>query len=93
MKLVELLDKAMKTGDILYCKDYRRGIRYNARTGQFVWCSLNSGEFDYNIVWKYGFDSCEDDVVVLTSTLLNSDKWRLFSYKQTVKKYKESLKR
>lgn len=64
MKLVELLDSAIKTGNIIYEKDTTIGIRYDKQSRYFLWCDVSTG----NTTGKN---------VMLNKALIESDEWFL----------------
>lgn len=70
MKLVELLDEAMKTGNILYSENSELSMRYCKDIGGFMSCDLESGEFISEINGVAG--CCR---VLLTGNILESDDW------------------
>lgn len=64
MKILELLDLAIKTGNIVYEKDSTIGIKYDKQSGYFLWCDALTG----NTTEKH---------VMLNKALIESDEWFL----------------
>lgn len=72
MKIVELLDMAMKTGDIIYVSGWALGMRYNKDNDCFIWCNPCTGQFN-----KSRRDLTGLHRVILCGKILNQDKCML----------------
>lgn len=68
MKIVELLDTAMKTGDIIYVPGWVLGMRYNKNNDCFIWCNPCTGQFN-----KSRRDLTGLHRVLLCGKILNQD--------------------
>lgn len=80
MKLVELLDKAMETGNILYSENSELSMRYCKDIDCFMSCDLESGKFISGI---NGVNGCS--MVLLTGNILESDDWVLIICSNSIK--------
>lgn len=72
MKIVELLETAMKTGDIIYVSGWALGMRYNKDNDCFIWCNPCTGQFN-----KSRRDLTGLHRVILCGKILNQDKCML----------------
>ena len=68
MKIVELLDVAMTTGDIIYVSGWTLGMRYNKDNDCFIWCNPCTGQFN-----KSRRDLTGWHRVLLCGKILNQD--------------------
>lgn len=75
MKLVELLDEAIKIGSILYNKDTEISIRYCEDIDSFAKCKLDSGEFILKKNKATGYRK-----IFLNGKLLESKNWISIKY-------------
>lgn len=74
MKLYELLETAMKTGDMIVTDDIyynRQAIRYCKELYTFIWCDRSTCEYE-----KMDSNECGYNRVILSSTVLK-DGWYL----------------
>lgn len=72
MKLYDLLDTAIKTGDIIYIDGWHLGMRYDKNKDCFIWCNPGTGKYEESKVDYTGFNR-----VVLSGKILSIEDWHL----------------
>lgn len=78
MKLVELLDVAMKTGNILHVSSWALGIRYCEQLDCFIYCFPETGLFVKDNNDSNGYKK----VILAGKKLLNNSEWKMFPIPQ-----------
>ena len=74
MKLIELLNDAIETGNIIYIDGWHLGMRYNKDNDCFIWCHPGTGKYEESEVDYTGFNR-----VVLSKKILLMENWKLIS--------------
>ena len=74
MKLFELLNDAIETGNIIYIDGWHLGMRYNKDNDCFIWCHPGTGKYEESKVDYTGFNR-----VVLSKKILSMESWKLIS--------------
>lgn len=74
MKLIELLNDAIETGNIIYIDGWHLGMRYNKDNNCFIWYNPRTGKYEESKVDHTGFNR-----VVLSGKILSMKDWKLIS--------------
>lgn len=74
MKLIDLLNDAIETGNIIYIDGWHLGMRYNKDNDCFIWCHPGTGKYEESKVDYTGFNR-----VVLSKKILSMENWKLIS--------------
>lgn len=72
MKLIELLNDAIETENIIYIDGWHLGMRYNKDKDCFIWCHPGTGKYEESKVDYTGFNR-----VVLSGKILSIEDWKL----------------